>query len=110
MKRLMIGSIFSLLAVLEGKSVDSIRRLIIIAAAIVLSTPAIGQGYGGPSAEEIRGSVQDAFQDAVSDAAVQDAIRDAVRDGILAAARQRSQPANGILDQDRDANKRVRRI
>jgi len=90
MKRLMIGSIFSLLADLEGKSVDSIRRLIIIAAAIVLSTPAIGQGYGGPSAEEIRGAVQDAFQDAVSDAAVQDAIRDAVRDDILAAARQRS--------------------
>ena len=66
MKRLMIGmigSIFSLLAALEGKSVDSIRRLIIIAAAIVLSTPAIGQGYGGPSAEEIRDAVQDAVQD-----------------------------------------------
>ena len=81
----MIGGIFSLLAAFEGKKgVDSIRRLIIIGAAIVLSTPAIGQGYGGPSAQEIRDAVQDSVQDSV-----QDAIRDAVRDGILAADQAR---------------------
>ena len=95
----------------------SIRKIIIIGASIVLSTPTLSQSYNGPSAEEIRGAVRDGVLDALRESGrlddiIQDAvndmldalhesgneiIRDAVRDGILAAdeARQAAEEARG---------------
>jgi hypothetical protein len=103
MKRLVVGGIFSRLAAFEGKSVVPIRRLIIIATTTVLSTPAIGQGYGGLSAEDIQNAVRDGVLDALQDSSAEGLsrvdIQDAVRDGILAAdeERRRQREFQGFL-------------
>jgi hypothetical protein len=95
------------LGALSGKSVVSIRKLIIIGASIVLSTPALSQGYNGPSAEQIREAVRDGVLDALRESGQlgeaplgksdKETIREAVRDGILAAdeARRAAEEAGG---------------
>jgi hypothetical protein len=45
------------------------RKLIFIGSIILLSTPALGQSYNGPSAEETRDAGRDGVQDALQDSA-----------------------------------------